>query len=257
VDDMKDTGENRKSEQENEKINEKPVEEQKKECPEEKETGEEIQKEKPEDGSPEKPEEKPEEKTEEKPEEKTEEKPEEKAEEKPEEKAEEKPEEKTEEKAAEELKKKGFRWKKDPRDEKIEELTDLLKRNLAEFDNFRKRTEKEKTEMFDMGTQVTLEKLLPVIDNFERSLAAVPNSEECRAYAEGMQMIYKQLLKNLEEAGAKPIDCKGKPFNPEFHNAVMHVEDENEAENVVVEELQKGYMYKNKVLRHSMVKVAN
>jgi len=147
--------------------------------------------------------------------------------------------------------------KKDPKDEKIEELTDRLQRSLAEFDNYRKRTEKEKTAMFDMGARDILEKLLPVVDNFERSLSAAPDSEECKAYTDGMKMIYKQLQKNLEDAGVRPIDCKGKPFDPEYHNAVMHVEDKQFGENTVAEELQKGYMYKDTVLRHSMVKVAN
>ena len=147
--------------------------------------------------------------------------------------------------------------KQDAKDEKIEELTDRLKRNLAEFDNFRKRTEKEKTAMFDLGAKNVLEKLLPVIDNFERSLESAPDAPELKPYADGMEMIYRQLLKNLEEAGAKPMDAKGKPFDPALHNAVMHVEDESLEENVVVEEFQKGYYYKDGVLRHSMVKVAN
>ncbi|MFR9307497.1 MAG: nucleotide exchange factor GrpE, partial [Lachnospiraceae bacterium] len=132
-----------------------------------------------------------------------------------------------------------------------------LKRNLAEFDNFRKRTEKEKTAMFDLGAKNVLEKLLPVIDNFERSLESAPDAPELKPYADGMEMIYRQLLKNLEEAGVKPMDAKGKPFDPALHNAVMHVEDESLEENVVVEEFQKGYYYKDGVLRHSMVKVAN
>ena len=147
--------------------------------------------------------------------------------------------------------------KKDPKDQKIEELEDRLKRNLAEFDNFRKRTEKEKSAMFDMGAKSILEKLLPVIDNFERAFSTVPEDPEAAQYAKGMEMIYRQLLKNLEDAGARPIDCKGKPFDPNYHNAVMHVEDESLGENVIVEEFQKGYMYKDSVLRYSMVKVAN
>lgn len=147
--------------------------------------------------------------------------------------------------------------RKDPKDLEIEELEDRLKRNLAEFDNFRKRTEKEKAAMFDMGAKDILEKLLPVIDNFERSLDAAPDTEECKAYTEGMKMIYRQLIKNMEDAGVKPMDCKGKPFDPAYHNAVMHVEDESLGENEVAEELQKGYLYKDSVLRHSMVKVAN
>ncbi|MBQ7534256.1 MAG: nucleotide exchange factor GrpE [Stomatobaculum sp.] len=147
--------------------------------------------------------------------------------------------------------------KKDPKDQKIEELEDRLKRNLAEFDNFRKRTEKEKSAMFDMGAKSILEKLLPVIDNFERAFSTIPEDPEAAQYAKGMEMIYRQLLKNLEDAGARPIECKGKPFDPNYHNAVMHVEDESLGENMVAEEFQKGYMYKDSVLRYSMVKVAN
>lgn len=142
-------------------------------------------------------------------------------------------------------------------DEKIEELTDRLKRSLAEFDNYRKRTEKEKSAMFDFGARSVLEKLLPVIDNFERSLSAAPDAPEVKAYADGMEMIYRQLLKNMEEVGVSPMEAVGKTFDPEYHNAVMHVEEEGQKENVVVEEFQKGYMYKDAVLRHSMVKVAN
>lgn len=147
--------------------------------------------------------------------------------------------------------------KKDPKDAKIEELEDRLKRQLAEFDNFRKRSEREKTQMFDLGAKSILEKLLPTIDNFERSLASAPEVPEAKSYVDGMQMVYKQFMKNLEEAGVKPIDAQGKPFDPNFHNAVMHVDDESLGENVVAEELQKGYLYKDTVLRHSMVKVAN
>lgn len=146
---------------------------------------------------------------------------------------------------------------KDARDIKIEELNDRLIRNMAEFDNFRKRSEKEKQSMFDMGARSIAEKLLPVVDNFERGLKTVPEDKEAKLFFDGMDMIYKQLLKNLEEAGVKAIDCVGKEFNPDFHNAVMHVEDESLGENTVVEELQKGYMYKDSVLRYSMVKVAN
>ena len=146
---------------------------------------------------------------------------------------------------------------KDARDIKIEELNDRLIRNMAEFDNFRKRSEKEKQSMFDMGARSIAEKLLPVVDNFERGLKTVPEDKEAKLFFDGMDMIYKQLLKNLEEAGVKAIDCVGKEFNPDFHNAVMHVEDESLGENTVVEELQKGYMYKDSVLRYSMVNVAN
>lgn len=163
-------------------------------------------------------------------------------------------EKKEEEKEAAE---KAAKEKKDPKDVQIAELEDKLKRQLAEFDNFRKRTEREKAQMFDMGARSVLEKILPTIDNFERSLANAPETEEAKAYVDGMQMVYKQFLKNLEEAGVKAMDAKGKPFDPNFHNAVMHVEDDSLGENVVAEELQKGYLYKDTVLRHSMVKVAN
>lgn len=180
------------------------------------------------------------------------------AEQAPEEAAEQaEPQEETAEKAESEKETGKKAPKKDPKDQKIEELEDRLKRNLAEFDNFRKRTEKEKSAMFDMGAKSILEKLLPVIDNFERAFSTVPEDPEAAQYAKGMEMIYRQLLKNLEDAGATPIDCKGKPFDPNYHNAVMHVEDESLGENVIVEEFQKGYMYKDSVLRYSMVKVAN
>lgn len=147
--------------------------------------------------------------------------------------------------------------KKDPRDAQIEELTDRLKRNMAEFDNFRKRTEKEKSAMFEIGAKDIIERILPVIDNFERGLSSVPEDVKGTPFADGMEMIYKQLLKNLEEAGVKPIEAAGKPFDPNFHNAVMHVDDEEQGENVVVQELQKGYLYRDGVVRHSMVQVAN
>ncbi len=151
----------------------------------------------------------------------------------------------------------GTRKKKDPKDEKIEELTDRLQRNMAEFDNFRKRTEKEKSAMFEIGAKDIVERILPVVDNFERGLAAVPEEEKGSPFAEGMEMIYKQLMKTLEEAGVKPIEAVGKPFDPNFHNAVLHVEDESLGENVISQELQKGYTYRDTVVRHSMVQVAN
>lgn len=150
-----------------------------------------------------------------------------------------------------------FKKKKDPKDEKIEELTDKVKRQMAEFDNFRKRTEKEKSTMYEMGAKDIIERMLPVVDNFERGLASVPESEKNTAFAEGMEKIYKQFQKVLEDAGVKAIEAAGQPFDPNFHNAVMHVEDESLGENVVAEELQKGYMYRDSVVRHSMVKVAN
>ena len=164
-------------------------------------------------------------------------------------------EEKTKEKAPE---KEGFfKKKKDPKDEKIEELTDKVKRQMAEFDNFRKRTEKEKSTMYEMGAKDIIERMLPVVDNFERGLASIPDGEKNTAFAEGMEKIYKKFQKGLEVAGVKAIEAAGQPFDPNFHNAVMHVEDESLGENIVAEELQKGYMYRDSVVRHSMVKVAN
>lgn len=154
-------------------------------------------------------------------------------------------------------KKSFFKKKKDKKDDQIEELTDKVKRQMAEFDNFRKRTEKEKSQMYDMGAKTIVEKILPVIDNFERGLAAVPEDNKEDAFVVGMDKIYRQMLTVLEEAGVKPIEAVGAEFDPNFHNAVMHVEDETLGENVVAEELQKGYMYRDTVVRHSMVKVAN
>lgn len=154
--------------------------------------------------------------------------------------------------------KKGFFGKKkDPKDTQIEELTDKLKRSMAEFDNFRKRTEKEKSSMYEIGARDVIEKILPVVDNFERGLAAVPEDAKGTPFAEGMEKIYKQFVKTLDDLGVKPIEAVGKPFDPNFHNAVMHVEDESLGENVVAAELQKGYMYRDSVVRHSMVQVAN
>ena len=147
--------------------------------------------------------------------------------------------------------------KKDKKDEQIEELNDRLKRQMAEFENFRKRSEKEKSQMFDMGAKTIVEKILPVIDNFERGLAAVPDDKKDDPFITGMDKVYKQMLTELDAAGVKPIECVGQEFDPDFHNAVMHVEDEEAGENIVVEEFLKGYMYKGSVVRHSMVKVAN
>ena len=164
----------------------------------------------------------------------------------------------TEEQPAEGKTKTSFFGKKkkekDKKDQQIEELTDRLKRNMAEFDNFRKRTEKEKASMYIIGAREIVEKILPVVDNFERGLAQAPEED---AFAEGIRMIYKQLMTTLEELGVKQIEAVGKEFDPDFHNAVMHVEDEEAGENIVVEEFQKGYTYKDFVVRHSMVKVAN
>ena len=142
------------------------------------------------------------------------------------------------------------------KEDMIEELTDRLKRSMAEFDNYRKRTEKEKSAMYEIGAKDIIEKLLPVVDNFERGLAAVPEGEKT-VFADGMDMIYRQLMKMLEDAGVKPIEAAGQPFDPNFHNAVMHVEDESLGENIIAEEFQKGYLYRDSVIRHSMVKVAN
>lgn len=175
-------------------------------------------------------------------------------------------EEGTEEAVAEEteqeektVEKKGLfgKKKKDKKDEKIEELTDRVKRQMAEFDNFRKRTEKEKASMYQIGAREVIEKILPVVDNFERGLATIPEEDAGNPYAEGMEKIYKQLMTVLDDLGVKVIEAVGQEFNPDFHNAVMHVEDEEAGENVIVEEFQKGYLYKEQVVRHSMVKVAN
>jgi molecular chaperone GrpE len=147
--------------------------------------------------------------------------------------------------------------KKDKMQEKLDELNDKVMRQMAEFDNFRRRSEKEKQAMFETGAKSVIEKLLPIVDNFERGLAAIPEEEAKTAFAEGMQKVYRQLMDELEKLEVKPIEAVGQEFDPNFHNAVMHVEDEEAGENVVVEELQKGYMYRENVVRHSMVKVAN
>ena len=147
--------------------------------------------------------------------------------------------------------------KKDKKDEKIEELTDKLTRQMAEIDNFRKRTEKEKSQMYEIGAKDIIKKILPIVDNFERGLGSMNEEEKATPFAEGMEKIYKQLMTTLESLGVKPIDAVGQEFNPDFHNAVMHVEDEELDENIIAEEFQKGYMYRDSVVRHSMVKVAN
>lgn len=154
--------------------------------------------------------------------------------------------------------KKGFfKKKKDKKDEQIEELNDKVKRQMAEFDNFRKRTEKEKAQMYDMGAKTIIEKILPVVDNFERGLAGVPEEQKEDAFVTGMDKIYKQLMTELDTIGVKPIEAVGAEFNPEFHNAVMQVESEEYESGVVAQELQKGYMYKDSVVRHSMVAVVS
>lgn len=147
--------------------------------------------------------------------------------------------------------------KKDPKDAQIEELQDRLKRQMAEFDNFRKRTEKEKAAMYEVGARDIIEKILPVLDNFERGLAAVPEDEKGSSFAEGIEKIYKQFAKTLEDAGVETIETVGQQFDPNLHNAVMHVEDEKYGENEIAMELQKGYKYRGSVVRHSMVQVAN
>lgn len=162
--------------------------------------------------------------------------------------------------AEEEKPKKSFfgkKEKKDKKDEQIEALTDQVKRQMAEFDNFRKRTEKEKTQMYEIGAKSIIEKILPVVDNFERGLATIPEEEKGSPFAEGMSMIYKQLMTELESAGVKPIEAVGTEFNPDFHNAVMQVESEEYESGVVAQELLKGYMYRDTVVRHSMVAVVS
>ena len=147
--------------------------------------------------------------------------------------------------------------KKDKKDEQIAELTDKVKRQLAEFENFRNRTEKEKSQMYMVGARDVIEKLLPVVDNFERGLKSIPEDQKDGPVASGMEMIYKQLITVLTDLGVTPIEAVGQEFDPNFHNAVMHAEDEELGENTVSEEFQKGYKYKDAVLRHSMVKVVN
>lgn len=165
----------------------------------------------------------------------------------------------TDDSAEEKEKKKlfGRKPKKDPRDEKIEELTDRVTRQMAEFDNFRKRTEKEKAAMYEIGAKNVIEKLLPIVDNFERGFLTVAEEDKEDAFVKGMEMVYKQIMTTFETIGVKPIEAVGQEFNPDLHNAVMHVEDEEAGDNMVVEEFQKGYTYRDSVVRHSMVKVAN
>ncbi len=145
--------------------------------------------------------------------------------------------------------------KKDKRDERIEELTDQVKRQMAEFENFRKRTEKEKSQMYEIGANSIVEKILPVVDNFERGLAAVPEDMKDNAFMDGMDKIYKQMMTVFEEMDVKPIEAVGKEFDPEFHNAVMQVESGEYESGIIAQELQKGYMYRGAVVRHSMVAV--
>ena len=176
------------------------------------------------------------------------------AEAKADEKADDKSDDKADDKSDE---KKGLfkKKKKDKKDEQIEELNDRLKRQMAEFENFRKRSEKEKSQMFDMGAKTIVEKILPVIDNFERGLAAVPDDKKDDPFITGMDKVYKQMLTELDAVGVKPIECVGQEFDPDFHNAVMQVENDELESGTVAQELQKGYMYKDSVVRHSMVSV--
>lgn len=156
------------------------------------------------------------------------------------------------------LNKKNKEAEKDKRDEKIEELTDKYLRVMAEFDNFRKRTEKEKAAMYDMGAKNVIEKLLPVIDNFDRGFDTVKDADrETDSFINGMDLVYKQLKKTLEDMGVEPIETQNKEFDPNLHNAVMHIDDDRYGENMIVQEFQKGYTYKGSVVRHSMVQVAN
>ncbi|TCK98401.1 molecular chaperone GrpE [Natranaerovirga hydrolytica] len=155
-------------------------------------------------------------------------------------------------------KKKDKKKKKDDKDEKLDEYVDRLKRTMAEFDNYRKRTEKEKSQMYDKGKKDVLEQILPLIDNFERALSGNSNEDgEKDTFLQGVEMIYKQFLEMLEGYDIKVIDALEQEFDPKYHNAVMHIEDDQYGDNIIIEEFQKGYMYKEEVLRHSMVKVAN
>lgn len=147
--------------------------------------------------------------------------------------------------------------KQDALKEKIDELEDRVKRQMAEFENFRRRSEREKSAMFETGAKSVIEKILPVVDNFERGLAAIPEEEKGSAFAEGMEMIYKQLITELEKMEVKPIPAVGEEFDPDFHNAVMQVESEEYESGVIAQELQKGYTYRDSVVRHSMVAVVS
>ena len=167
------------------------------------------------------------------------------------------PEEATEETPEGETKEDAKEGKPDKKDEKIKELNDRLLRNLAEFENFRKRTDKEKSQMFEMGAKSIIEKILPAIDSFELGMAAMSEEDRASGVGQGMEKIYKQLMTILEGVGVKQIEALGKEFDPNLHNAVMHEENEEFGENTVSQELQKGYMYNDSVIRHSMVKVAN
>ena len=164
----------------------------------------------------------------------------------------------TDEICEEKPKKEGFfKKKKDKKDEQIEELNDRVKRQMAEFDNFRKRSEKEKSMMFDMGAKNVIEKILPVVDNFERGFTTVEDADKDDAFVQGMQQVYKQLMTELEAIGVTPIEAVGQEFNPDFHNAVMQVESDEFESGIIAQEFMKGYMYKDTVVRHSMVGVVS
>lgn len=152
---------------------------------------------------------------------------------------------------------KALREENEKLKERVQDAEDKYKRLLAECENIRQRNEKEISKMYDIGAKEVLSKLLPVVDNFERALASIPEEDKERPFETGVDKIYKQFLMSLEGVGVKPMDCVGEQFDPTYHNAVMHIEDEEQEDNVIVEEMQKGYMYKDQVLRFSMVKVAN
>ena len=172
--------------------------------------------------------------------------------------AEQKSEEETDSKDDKSDKKKSFFGKKDNKlQDKVDELEDRVKRQMAEFENFRKRTDKEKTAMFETGAKSVIEKILPVVDNFERGLAGLSEEEKKQPFAEGMAMVYKQLMTELDKLEVKPIEAVGCEFDPNLHNAVMQVESDEYESGIIAQELQKGYVYRDSVVRHSMVKVAN
>lgn len=168
---------------------------------------------------------------------------------------EETPEASTDEEGKKSLFGKNKKEKKDKQQEKIDELEDRVKRQMAEFENFRKRSDKEKSAMFETGAKSVIEKILPVVDNFERGLAGLSEEEMKQPFAEGMNMVYKQLITELEKLEVKPIEAVGQEFNPELHNAVMQVESSEYESGIIAQELQKGYTYRDSVVRHSMVAV--
>ena len=170
--------------------------------------------------------------------------------------AEQKSEEETDSKDDKSDKKKSFFGKNDNKlQDKVDELEDRVKRQMAEFENFRKRTDKEKTAMFETGAKSVIEKILPVVDNFERGLAGLSEEEKKQPFAEGMAMVYKQLMTELDKLEVKPIEAVGCEFDPNLHNAVMQVESDEYESGIIAQELQKGYTYRDTVVRHSMVAV--